>query len=130
MAPYIFIHIFCKLKEKCPTSSDLIVQKNIIFIYGALKHHFATKWLKHTNFNENFTHGKKEPWWTVFPINFYLFSKSWNLDHTILKCSLVYYAMIILQRPLLVYFKKHLKLHIGVIFSFLLSCSLYHYLIF
>jgi len=128
MAPYIFTCIFCKFKEKCPISSDLIVQKNIILIYRALKHHFATKWLKNTNFNENFTHGERQPWWTIFPINFYLFSKSWNLDHMILKCSLIYYVMIILHKPFIVYFKKHFKLHIGVIFSFFLSHSLYDYL--
>jgi hypothetical protein len=31
MAPYIFTHIFCKLKEEYPTSSDLIVQKKYYF---------------------------------------------------------------------------------------------------
>jgi len=36
--------------------------------------------------------------------------------------------MIILWRPLLVYFKKHFKLHIGVIYLFFLSHSLYDYL--
>jgi hypothetical protein len=90
-----------------------------------LKHHFATKCLKHTIFNEKFTHGKRQPWWTIFPINFIYFQ-----DHMILKCSLVYYAMIILWRPLHVYFKKHFKIHIVVIFSFFSSHSLYDYLIF
>jgi hypothetical protein len=61
MAPYIFTRIFCKLKEEYPNSIDLIVQKNIILIYRALKHHFATKCLKHTIFNEKFTHGKRQP---------------------------------------------------------------------
>ncbi len=43
MAPYIFTCIFCKLKEEYPTFNDLIVQKKIILIHRALKHHFATK---------------------------------------------------------------------------------------
>jgi len=43
MAPYIFTRIFCKLKEEYPTFNDLIVQKKIILIHRALKHHFATK---------------------------------------------------------------------------------------